>query len=168
MHSYGASDCKSSVARRKIDMFPRKCYGLDHSDCSGSYGPVQAQLPLLLSLIQEVQKSEERELTIHYILSELSTPQQMAFSQVLVTMKLLLVMPAMNACSERSFSAFQMLKPHLRATVSQQRLNNLLVLHVHKNKTDLLKLAEVGNVLGSKGFACLENSSRLFFLVYNY
>ena len=29
--------------------------------------------------------------------------------------------------------------------MSQQRLNNLLVLHVHKNETDLLKLAEVGN-----------------------
>ena len=29
--------------------------------------------------------------------------------------------------------------------MSQQRLNNLLVLHVHKHETDLLKLAEVGN-----------------------
>jgi len=44
---------------------------------------LQAQLPLLLSLIQEAQKSEERELTVHNIvkvLSELSTPQQLAFS----------------------------------------------------------------------------------------
>jgi len=56
-----------------------------------------------------------------------------------------LVMPATNACSERSFSALRRLKSHLRATMSQQRLNNLLVLHVHKNETDLLKLAEVGN-----------------------
>ena len=53
-------------------------------------------------------KSEERELTnqnIVKVLSEHSTPRQMAFSQVLVTMKLLLVMPARNACSERSFSS---------------------------------------------------------------
>ena len=109
---------------------------------------LQAPLPLLLSLIQEAQKSEERGLTIHNIvivLSELSTPQQLAFSQVFVTMKLLLVMPVTNACSERSFSALRRLKTHLRATMSQQCLNNLLVLHVHKSETDLLKLAEVGN-----------------------
>jgi len=62
-----------------------------------------------------------------------------------------LVMPATNACSERSFSALRRLKSHLRATMSQQRLNNLLVLHVHKNETDLLKLAEVGNEFVSVG-----------------
>ena len=79
---------------------------------------LEAKLPLLLSLIQEAQKSEERltlrELTIHNIvkvLSEQSTPHQLAFSQVFVTMKLLLAMAATNACSERSLSALQRLKP---------------------------------------------------------
>jgi len=60
-------------------------------------------------------------------------------------MKLLLVMPATNTCSERSFSALRRLKAHLRAAVSQQLLNNLLLLHVYKNGTDALHLAEVGN-----------------------
>ena len=33
--------------------------------------------------------------------------------------------------------------------MSQQRLNNLLVLHIHKNETDSLNLAEVGYVFVS-------------------
>ena len=109
---------------------------------------LQTQLPLLLALINDTQKSEVRELTIHNIvkiLCNLSSPQQVAFSEVLVAMKLLLVMPATNACSESTFSALRRLKNHLRATMSQQRLNNLLILHIHKDETDSLNLAEVGN-----------------------
>ena len=109
---------------------------------------LHAQLPLLLALIKDAQKSEERELTIHNIvkiLCNLSSPQQVAFSEVFIAMKLLLVMPATNACSERTFSARRRLKTHLRATMSQQRLNNLMILHIHKDETDSLNLVEVGN-----------------------
>ena len=60
-------------------------------------------------------------------------------------MKLLLVMPATNAFSESTFSELQRLKTHLRATMSQQRLNNLMMLHIHKDETDSLNLAVVGN-----------------------
>ena len=109
---------------------------------------LHAQLPLLLALIKEAQKSGERELIIHNIvkiLCNLSSPQQVAFSEVCIAMKLLLVMPATNACSERTFSALRRLKTHLRATISQQRLNNFMMLHIHKDETDSLNLAVVGN-----------------------
>ena len=72
-------------------------------------------------------------------------PRQQAFSQIFVIAKLLLVMPATNACSERSFSALRRLKTHLRTTMGQQRLNNLMVLHIHKCETDLLGLHNVAN-----------------------
>ena len=65
---------------------------------------LQTQLPLFLTLFQESQKKEEKEITIPNILnilSQLSLPQQQAFSQIFVIAKLLLVMPATNACSER-------------------------------------------------------------------
>ena len=41
---------------------------------------------------------------------------------------------------------------HLRSTMSQIRLNNCMVLHVHKDLTDDLDLAEIGNrfVAGSE------------------
>lgn len=49
-------------------------------------------------------------------------------------------MPATNATSERSFSALRQVKNYLHNTMSQQRLNNVLVLHVHKDITDTIDL----------------------------
>ena len=59
--------------------------------------------------------------------------------------KLLLVMPATNAESERSFSAVRRIKTYLRSTMSQQRLNHLMLLHVHKSYTDKLNLVDIAN-----------------------
>ena len=53
-------------------------------------------------------------------------------------LRLVLVLPATNAVSERSFSALRRVKTFLRSSMTQQRLNHLMVLHVHKELTDLL------------------------------
>ena len=71
-------------------------------------------------------------------------------SQILILVKLILVMPATNAVSERSFSALRRIKTFLRATMGQERLNHLMILHVHKDKTDNLKLPEIANEFVSK------------------
>ena len=67
------------------------------------------------------------------------------FSELVILIKLILVMPATNATSERSFSAMRRLKSYLRSSMSQRRLNNLMVLHIYKEKTDQLDLIDVGN-----------------------
>ena len=54
-------------------------------------------------------------------------------------------MPATNAVSERSFSAMKRVKTYLRSTTSDCQLNQLMVLHVHNNRTDSLNMAEVAN-----------------------
>lgn len=61
-------------------------------------------------------------------------------SEVCVVIKLLMVMPATNAVSERSASGVRRIKTYLRSTMSQLRFNNLLVLHVHKDRADQLNL----------------------------
>ena len=66
-------------------------------------------------------------------------------SAVCKLLSLVLVMPATNAVSEHSFSCLRYLKSYLRATMSQSRLNNVMVLHVHKNLTDKLSLVDIGN-----------------------
>ena len=78
-------------------------------------------------------------------LQELSHAQRSLLSEICTLASLILIMPATNAVSERSFSALRRLKSYLRATMTQTRLNNVLVLHVHKNLTDQLCLIEVGN-----------------------
>ena len=54
-------------------------------------------------------------------------------------------MPATNASSERYFSALRRIKTYLRNTMSQERLNNLMLLYVHKDQIDLLNICDVGN-----------------------
>ena len=78
-------------------------------------------------------------------LASLSNGQWSLLSQVCIVLKLILIMPASNATSERSFSALRRVKTYLRNTMSQQRLNNLLVLHVHKDIIDTVNLKSIAN-----------------------
>ena len=71
-------------------------------------------------------------------------------SQVCKTFKLLLAMPATNAFSERSFSALRRVKSNLRSTMTQQRLNHVMVLHIHKNLTDKRDIISLANEFVAK------------------
>lgn len=75
----------------------------------------------------------------------LSKPMRCMFSEVVKLVKLVLVMPATNATSERTFSALRRVKSYLRTTMTQARLNHLMMLHVHKDKTDQLDIACIAN-----------------------
>ena len=56
------------------------------------------------------------------------------FPQVEALLRLLLVSPASSCTAERSFSALRRLKTWLRSTMSQQRLNHLMICHVHRDR----------------------------------
>ena len=74
------------------------------------------------------------------------TPQQKEyFSEVTKILKLILLMPATNATSERCFSALRRLKTWLRTTTSQQIINWCMILHVHKDRTDKLSITEIAD-----------------------
>ena len=75
----------------------------------------------------------------------LSATTKCFVSQVIVLAKILLVMPATNAVSERSFSAMKRVKKYLRYTTSDCHLNHLMVLHVYKDSTGSLSMVEVAN-----------------------
>ena len=59
--------------------------------------------------------------------------------------KLILVMSATNAVSERSFSALRCTKTWLRNSMHQTRLNWCMILHIHNDETDKLDLIAVAN-----------------------
>lgn len=79
----------------------------------------------------------------HFI--SMSSAKRNFYDQVVKLVQLVLVMPATNATSERSFSALRRVKNYLRANMLQERLNNLMILHVHKERTDSLDLKVVAN-----------------------
>jgi len=56
---------------------------------------------------------------------------------------LYLTIPVTTATAERSFSSLRKVKTYLRNIMSACKLNNLLLMHVHQNKTDGLDLTKI-------------------------
>ena len=83
--------------------------------------------------------------TIKASLLSLSESQRSLIDEVCKLLQLLIVMPATNASSERSFSALRRVKSYLRSTMGQARLNHLMVLHYHSDRTDNLDLKGILN-----------------------
>ena len=67
------------------------------------------------------------------------------FSEIATVVKLLLVMLAAIASSKRSFSASRRIKNYLRSTMTQKRLNNLMLLSVYKEDVDNIIIIDIAN-----------------------
>jgi len=78
-------------------------------------------------------------------LQSLSDTECLLYSMVVQLVKIILVVPAPNAISERSFSILRHMKTWLRSAMQQSRLNWCMILHIHKELTDVLDLNEVAN-----------------------
>ena len=78
-------------------------------------------------------------------LRDLSAGQRVFFKQACQITHLLIVMPATNAASERSFSVMRRIKTYLRSTMKQPRLNHLMVLNVYKELLDNMDLKDIAN-----------------------
>ena len=55
----------------------------------------------------------------------------------------ILVLPASNAVSERSFSTLRRVLTHLRNRMNDEKLNAILMLHIHKNLTNSIDLQSI-------------------------
>ena len=86
---------------------------------------------------------------IHRHFKELSSSEIMLVSEVAKILKFVLLMPAMNAVSEWSASAMRRIKNYLRSTMTQTRLNNIMVLHIHKHLTDTIDRMSILNEFAS-------------------
>ena len=63
-------------------------------------------------------------------------------SEVVKLVVLILVAPGTNATNERSFSALRRVKTYLRTTMTQPRLNHLMLLHIDKEDCDKLNVEQ--------------------------
>ena len=70
----------------------------------------------------------------------LSQGQRLLVPHVGELLQSILIIPATNATLEKSFSALRLLKRYLRTTTLQERLNYLMLLDVHKKRTDVLDM----------------------------
>ena len=58
-------------------------------------------------------------------------------------LRIYLTVPMSSATAERTFSALRRVKNYLRTTMTQKRLNNVMLLHAHKQRIDDLNLREI-------------------------
>ena len=68
--------------------------------------------------------------------------------EVIKLVKLLMVILATNTSSERAFSTLKYIKNYLRTTMFQERLNNLMVLYVYKERLDYMDLTSIAQDFG--------------------
>ena len=81
-----------------------------------------------------------------YLVTYVSSNQQCERSILKLWLVIILLgIPPANATSERTFSALHRVKTYLRSTMTQTRMNNLITLHVHKERTDPLDLKAIAN-----------------------
>ena len=73
----------------------------------------------------------------------LSAAERHFLSQVATLTKLMLLAPATSAVCESSFSSLKRLKTYLRSTMRDDRLFQLMGLHVHEQLTNSLDLIQV-------------------------
>ena len=58
------------------------------------------------------------------------------FSEIVTLLK---IFPGSSATAESTFSALRRLKTYLRTAMGSERLNDLMMLHVHKELTDRIR-----------------------------
>ncbi len=121
-----------------------------------------AQYATLKTLYQERSEGSAPSVScLKEILSSLSLAQRSIIDVVCRAFQLLLIMPATNATSERSFSAMCRIKNYMRSTMTQARLNHLRVLQYHHEHTDALDLKKVAT-----DFICATEARKRVFAMY--
>lgn len=108
---------------------------------------LESQLKVFHTLCQEQMETGEKPSVklLKKILLSLSPAQRSLLDVVILAFDILLIIPATNATSERSFSALRRIKSYLRSTMTQGRLNHLMLLNYHQDLTDSLDMQEIGN-----------------------
>ena len=113
------------------------------------------QLQMFPDLVSAYKSSQHLKLskitTIHIIcdmLQEVPMAREI-FCEVDKLLRIYLTIPVTTATAERSFSALRRVKTYLCSTMSEQRLNNVMLCHVHKDLYDDLDLLKVAKIFVS-------------------
>ena len=108
-----------------------------------SKSELETQLKLLGQMEIAVSGHHLQFSDIHKCFQSLPPAHLALLSQVSLLVKLIALMPATNAVSERSASALRRVKSYLRSSMTQVRLNNMMVVHIHKTLTDTIDIKSI-------------------------
>ena len=121
IQNYGVNEFDVPSLKTQLLVLPEisKLYGLNS----------RIQILEMISLFQKLDTIKNR----------------MLVEEVIKLVKLILMMPAANGISKKSFSSLKRIKTYLRSAAINNWLNHLLILHVHKLLTDRLDLTKVAD-----------------------
>ncbi len=117
----------------ELAMLAESCYenDVDWSD-------LKRHLPLLQDVVKKGTPSVKKVTSIHTVCEAMNSNG--IFKDMLPTvhelLRLYITVPITSATSERTFSALRRLLTYLRSSMTEKRLNNCLLLHIHKDVTD--------------------------------
>ena len=98
------------------------------------------RLPAQLQVLANISMPSPVSQLLHAVeaVSRIGIGERGLIPDVLKLIKLCLVLPASTASAERSFSTLRRIKSYLRGTISQERLNHLMVISTYKERIDKL------------------------------
>ena len=119
----------------EIDTLKDSCYKNDIE-----WSAVSRHLPLLKDVVVRTAPDVKVVTSIQTVCDAINSNHvyKEMLSSVHLLLRLYMTIPITSATSERSFSALRRLLTYLWSSMSEQRLNNCLLLHVHKEITDSL------------------------------
>lgn len=114
---------------------------------------LKIQLKMLPDFMKAVNETVKDITNVRTICDALTSDSSMLgkkmLSEVATILQIYLTLPVTTSTAERSFSVLRRLKTWLRSTMTQERMNNLLLLHVHKTLTDTLDLKQIADEFSS-------------------
>ena len=119
----------------------QKVIGFYHNDFNDDI--LRVQLRTLPAVIGQGEGSVNTFHDIRILVKQLKKPIRNLISEVAKMIKLVIVMPTANAVSEHSFGAMRRLYTYFRNNMGSSRLNNAMVLCIHKARLDKLSMVDV-------------------------
>lgn len=106
---------------------------------------LKIQLLLLPDLLSTTCSSIKKVTSIRTIIELFNSNSfsKSLLSQVDKLLRLYLTVPLTSSTAERSFSTLRRLKNYLRSTMTQERLNHVILLHTHKEITDNIDVKQI-------------------------
>jgi hypothetical protein len=82
---------------------------------------------------------------VSFIISHCESVKDM-IPEIVKLLKIVMTIPVSTCTAERSFSALRRIKTYLRSTMTQQRLNDHMIVHVNREIADDLDLEEIADI----------------------
>ena len=109
-----------------------------------NFDSLERHLGVLVDVVHLVLPQVQKVTSIQTICEVMKAdPYRSMLSEVHKLLRLYLTLPITSSTSERAFSTLRRLQTYLRSTMMEQRLNNCMLLHIHKDLTDSLDLHQV-------------------------